>query len=83
MPGTPLPQLRARAGSLTARDLVRELRARGWVEMDRRRGKGSHGMFRKPGRRKIVVPRRPRMGTVLSIIRDIAADEEAERDERI
>ena len=80
MPGTLLPQLRARAGSLTARDLVRELQARGWVEMERKRGKGSHRVFSKPGRRRVVVPRRPARGTVFGILGSIEADEEADHD---
>ena len=75
---TTLTWLRSRAGSLTARELARELTARGWSEPSPGRGKGSHRVFAKPGRRPIVVPLRPKRGTVLGILRRLEEDGEAD-----
>ncbi len=58
---------RAQAGNLTARDLIREAEARGWVEV-RGRGKGSHRVWAKPGAPRIVIPARPARPTVLRIL---------------
>ena len=69
-----LTWLRSRAGSLTARELT----ARGWSEPSPGRGKGSHRVFAKPGRRPIVVPLRPKRGTVLGILRRLEEDGEAD-----
>ena len=40
--------------------------------------KGSHRVFAKPGRRPIVVPLRPKRGTVLGILRRLEEDGEAD-----
>ena len=62
-----LSALRLWSGSLTARDLIREAEARGWVEV-RRRGKGSHRVWAKTGAPRIVIPARPARPTVLRIL---------------
>lgn len=71
---TDLAVLRARAGSLTTRDLIRELEARGWTEV-KRRGKGSHQIWRKPGARRIVIPVKPARPTILGVLSDLEQDE--------
>ena len=58
---------RAQAGNLTARDLIREAEARGWVEV-RGRGKGSHRVWAKPRGPRIVIPVRPARPTVLRML---------------
>ena len=50
-------QARRRAGNLTARDLARLGEAAGWL-FKASRGKGSHGMLLKSGRRGITIPRK-------------------------
>lgn len=62
-----LSDLRARAGSLSVRDLIREAEARGWVEV-RGRGKGSHRVWAKRGGPRIVIPAKPARPTVLRIL---------------
>ena len=62
-----LAALRAQAGNLTARDLIREAEARGWAEV-RRRGKGSHRVWAKPRGPRIVIPATPARPTVLRIL---------------
>ena len=75
MSPTPIAQLRARVGSLTARDLAHEIVDRGWEEMPSRRGKGSHRRFGKAGQRPITLPIRPAKGTVLAILKRLEAEE--------
>jgi predicted RNA binding protein YcfA (HicA-like mRNA interferase family) len=63
-------------GSLTTRELARELVARGWVE--RKQGRGSHRLFAKAGRReRITLPVKLKRGVALSVIAILERDEEA------
>ncbi len=61
-----------RVGNLTQRDLLSLAEAYGW-DVDLRRGKGSHAVVIRAGRRPVTIPAHRNRHTDRSIIRDLTA----------
>lgn len=66
--------LRARAGNLTQRDLLRFASARGWRESTGG-GKDSHRKVTKSGRRPVTIPQKVGRILALAIIDQLEADD--------
>ena len=63
-------QLQHGLANLTQRDIVRAARAVGWT-VSTKRGKGSHALATKPGRRAVTIPAHRNTGTDREILKDL------------